>query len=353
MKIAITGDVHLRNRSEYPERFNALENIFSQLLSSNIKTLIIAGDLFDAESQNYSEFDELCKQGKYKEIKLYIIPGNHDPTIKMQHFTSDNIQIFNEPKILQFGESSLNFLFLPYMHDKSMGEIIANYKEKLSDPWILIGHGDYTAGTREPNPYEPGTYMPLTRNDVEYLNPGKVILGHIHKKMDLGKVHYVGSPCGLDINETGRRSFLIIDTISLNVTSVNLDTDFIYFNETLITLPVTNEIEYIKNKLQEIIKKWDLSKSEIPKARIRLKVKGYTSDKNHLNSIIKKELKNFSFYKDEEPDLLEVRMFEEPECIHIIEKVKSEIEEMDLKDVNNFTNNEDILEEALHIILNQ
>lgn len=352
MKIAITGDVHLRNKDDYPERFNALKNIYDQLLSEKIKTLIIAGDLFDAESQNYSEFDNLCKQDKYQQIKLHIIPGNHDPTIRLKYFTSTNIEIYNEPKIQQLGEPPLDFLFLPYMPDKSMGEIIANNKEKLSDRWILIGHGDYTAGIREPNPYEPGIYMPLTRKDVEHSNPSKVILGHIHKKMDLGKVCYVGSPCGLDITETGRRRFLIIDTDSLNISSINVDTDFIYFNENLITLPITNEFEYIKNKLQEIIEKWDLIEGDKPKVRIQLKVKGYTSNKKRLHDILMEKLKDFTFYNDE-PDLTGVSVFDDPERIQIVEKVKTEIEELDWENDDNLTSKEDILEEALHIILNQ
>jgi len=37
------------------------------MITENIKILVIAGDLFDKESQNYSEFDELCKLAKYSD----------------------------------------------------------------------------------------------------------------------------------------------------------------------------------------------------------------------------------------------------------------------------------------------
>lgn len=350
MKIAFTADIHLRSKDEYPERFNALINILDQLLTENINTLIVAGDLFDAKGQNYSEFDDLCKQNRYNNIKIYIIPGNHDLTISSQQFIANNIEILNRPQLLQFDSDSIDLLFIPYMIDKSMGEVIANYRHKLANRWILIGHGDYLGGRRDPNPYEPGIYMPLTRNDLDFYKPNKVILGHIHKKMDLGKIHYVGSPCGLDITETGRRRFIILDTQNLNVTSRVVDTDYIYFNETLITLPISNESGYIKKGLQEIIKKWNLSEKEIPKSKIRLIVKGYSSNKSRLYSIIKEELKDISFYKDENPDLTGVYVFEDPERIQIVEKVKTEIDEMNLNNINNSTK-ADILEEALHIIL--
>ena len=113
-------------------------------------------------------------------------------------------------------------------------------------------------------------------------NPSKVILGHIHKKTGMGKVLYPGSPCGMDINETGKRSFFILDLNDLSITEKTVDTEYIFFNETLIALPTFNEFDYTRNKIKEIVKGFNLSKDEISKARIRLKVKGYTSDKKKL-----------------------------------------------------------------------
>lgn len=356
MKIAVTADLHLKLRKECPERWNALTSIINQMLGEGIKTLIITGDLFDKESQNYSEFDEFCKQIKDKQITFYIIPGNHDSGISPKYFTaSNNIKIFNEPKILQLGEPPLDFFFLPYISDKSMGEIIAKYKDKdtLSERWVLIGHGDYLGSSRLPNPYEPGIYMPLSRTDIDYYKPAKAILGHIHKKMGLGKVFYGGSPCGLDINETGKRSFLILDTNNLDIISKTVDTDYIFFNETIIALPTENEFDFIKNKILDIIKKWGLTESEISKARIRLKIKGYTSDKKQLEAVIKETLTNIAFYNNEEPDLTEVDVFNDPERISIVEKVKEEIEKLERDFGNEQTNKDDILEQALKIVLKE
>jgi len=353
MKIAITADVHLKTKEKSPERWNALSNILDKMLSEDIKTLIIAGDLFNEESQNYSEFDQFCKNKKIidNQIKFYLIPGNHDPSIKQQYFTSGSIGVFSKPEIIKLGEPPVVFLFIPYQPARSMGEVIAEYKESLPKLWILIGHGDYMAGLRDSNPYEPGIYMPFTRNDIQYYNPAEIIVGHIHKKINLGKVYYPGSPCGLDINETGKRSFLILNTGTLEVVEKVIDTDYIFFNETLISLPTTNEFEYMERKIEEIIRKWNINKNEVLKARIRLKIKGYTSDKNKLLEITKKTLKNFTFYNHEEPDLTEVSIFNDPERIVIVEKLINEIEKMEWD--NEITSKEDILEKALHIILKE
>ncbi|MBI3377581.1 MAG: metallophosphoesterase [Nitrospirae bacterium] len=353
MKIAVTADLHLKSREEYLERWNALENIINQMFDEDIKILIIAGDLFNKESQNYSELDEFCKQKKYEQIKFYIIPGNHDSSVSSKYFTADNIEIFNEPKILPLGEPPLYFFFTPYIPDKSMGEIIAKYKDDLSERWVLIGHGDYLEGSRLPNPYEPGIYMPLSRTDIEYYKPAKVVLGHIHKRMELGKVFYAGSPCGLDINETGERSFLIVDTNSINITSKTVDTDYIFFNETLIVLPTEDEFDFIKNKIVGVVERWNLNENEISKAKIRLKVKGYTSDKKQLETVIKATLREIAFYNDEEPDLTEVAVFNDTERISIVEKVKEEIERLEWNFGDERTKRDDMLEQALKIILNE
>jgi DNA repair exonuclease SbcCD nuclease subunit len=354
MKIAITADLHLKSKEKSPERWNALSNIVDKMISEDIKTLIIAGDLFNEESQNYSDFDQFCKTKNIidNQIKFYIIPGNHDPSIKQQYFTSGNISISSKPEIIKLGEPPTVFLFIPYQPARSMGEVIAEYKENLpAKSWMLIGHGDYMAGLRDSNPYEPGIYMPLARNDIQYYNPAGIILGHIHKKMNLGKVYYPGSPCGLDINETGKRSFLILNTGTLELMEKSIDTDYIFFNESLISLPTANEFEYMQRKIEEMIKRWNLNKNEIPGLKIRLKIKGYTSDKNRLLEITKKTLKDFTFYNNEEPDLTEVSIFNDPERIAIVEEFIKEIRKMEWHD--EIVSKEDILEKGLNIILKE
>ena len=103
---------------------------------------------------------------------------------------------------------SRTVLFLPYRHGRSMGEEIEPFANQLVDEdWLLLSHGDWSGGLRKPNPHEPGIYMPLTRKDIELYKPSCIVLGHIHIPMDLPPIHYPGSPCGLDITESGKRRY--------------------------------------------------------------------------------------------------------------------------------------------------
>ncbi|NIR50700.1 hypothetical protein GWO43_19135, partial [candidate division KSB1 bacterium] len=250
MKIAITADVHLTSRKLHPERYHALENILDQMLQEEITTLIVAGDLFDESSRNYDEFDTFCKSSKYSKNKFILIPGNHDVRLNKEFVTAENVEIITEPTVRSFESKGLKLFLLPYKPDKSMGEFIAEKSTELPEnDWVLIGHGDWAEGMREPNPFEPGVYMPLTRTDMETYKPEKVILGHIHKCLDRDKIHYIGSPCGLDITETGRRRFLILDSKTGRLTPKGIDSDYIYFNESFIILPLKNEKTYVKQQI--------------------------------------------------------------------------------------------------------
>ncbi|HOK55780.1 MAG TPA: metallophosphoesterase family protein [bacterium] len=354
MKIAITSDVHLKNCSESPERYNALENIFSKITHKGISELIIAGDLFDKDYNNYSDFDELCK--KYPNVSVSIIPGNHDYKIENRFFAATNIKVITEPQIKEI--DGLPILFLPYNPEKSMDEVIVEFSHRNTFPerWILIGHGDYITINKELNPYEPGFYMPLTAMTVNNYNPAKVILGHIHKHSEFGKVVYPGSPCGLDINETGKRRFLIYDTQSLVLEYETVETDVIYFNETILMYPMDDEISYLKDRFYEIIQKWQLSEDELKKVKLRLFLKGYTKDKNvitqNLVQIVRD--KGIEFYDSSGPDTSELKILKETdrERILLLNKVKIKIENI-VKSIDKrecVSSTDDIMKKVMELI---
>lgn len=351
MKIAITGDVHLTRKSEHPERYNAIENIMDQLIANNIDNLIIAGDLFDADTNNYSEFESFCSAEKFKDLKIIIIPGNHDHRLEQKYFTYSNITILDKPEIIKFGSSNLQVMFLPYQLNETMGEGIARNISKIEDEnWILISHGDYMDGVRVPNPYEPGIYMPLTRKDVEQFKPSKVILGHIHKSMDSPVVYYTGSPCPLHIKETGYRSYLLLDTEELSVERHEIKSNIIYFDDVCIVIPRDDEEKYIEELVESIIENWDLNPDDINRVVMRLKVRGYINNKLELKAVLDRKLSAIKYYNDEEIDLSEVSVPTDLERIDIVNKVMDHIDSLEWEDSQLDPSKEDIKISALKTI---
>ena len=353
MKAAITADVHLTNLN-HPERCHALEDILDKLKKENINTIIIAGDLFNEKVNNYSEFEHIAADNKYKHIMFHVIPGNHDFDVKQKSITSKNVKIYSESTIkkLDHDDSGLWFFFLPYQKDKVMGEVIASTKSQLPpDKWILIGHGDWESGIKTSNPLEPGVYMPLSQKDINEFKPARVFLGHIHKPMDDGRVCYPGSPCGLDITEIGKRRFLVFDTDNGTVEEHQVDTKVIYFSGEILVLPVEDENTYVKEKINEMIKGWNIKQEEKDKVRLRIKVKGYSTNKSDLKEVVTQQYEDYQFYKEEEVDVFEVNdASDNYELEEIVKKTAGKIKKITGKGKFHQLTHDDILFHALKLI---
>lgn len=350
MKIAITGDVHLTVRSKNPERWQTFENILQHLQNEGIRTLIIAGDLFNADYNNYSRFDKLV--AKY-DLQFIIIPGNHDSNLTQRAFTTPNIKIYDEPKIVNFNDNEFPFLFIPYKNKVTMGDKIARLKDSLLDnEWVLISHGDWAENIKAPNPVEPGIYMPLSREDIELYKPKLTILGHIHKPENYkeSEVYYTGSPCGLNIKETGRRRILLLDTENLDINSLPVDPDVLYFDESIIVYPMENEEDYWQAEVQRIKDKWDLSEAEKSKSIIRIQVKGFSSNKRKLKQYLNSEFQEFTFYKNEGVDATAVHDSDDFELMKISEAVTARIKQLELDETEGQPSKNDILFKAIEKI---
>ena len=349
MRIAITADAHLREGGEHPERYNALENIFQQATEENIDKVIIAGDLFDKEYQNYSEFERLC--AKYAGLELLIIPGNHDPNINQDVIVGANIRIFTEPTIEEI--DSISFLFVPYRRHAKMGDDIDQMKSGLNgEGWILVGHGDFHGGVQELNPLEPGTYMPLSRTNVERFSPGTVFLGHIHRSYEpYENVHYAGSPCGLDITETGLRSFLIYDTSTAEVEDKRVvKTDVLYFRESFQIIPRDNEIELLGEQIEERIEAWEIEPSDYEKVQLRLSATGYAKNKSGISEAMQQSFAEFSYYKNEGPDISKLSVSSDELAAKISDQTMKKIEELDWPFGGDQPPMDMVKEEALKVI---
>lgn len=350
MKIAITADLHLTSRERHPERYHALENILDQLVDQKITTLIIAGDLFDASCTTPGEFEESFRNKKYSNIDVIIIPGNHDPAISEGTFSLPNIKFLIKPQMVEIVEG-IPFVFVPYQHDASMGEILA--ESKLTDgldSWVLVGHGDWLAGMQIGNQYEIGTYMPLSGRDLLLYKPQKVFLGHIHSQSDSSIVHYIGSPCAIDPTETGYRTYLVFDSHDWKVSRIIVDTDYIYFNEQITIIPVDSEESYLISELNSRMMKWKVNPTHKGKIHVRVKVKGYSKNRTELVKVIRKLFEPYKFTDDQQPDVSQVKLTSNQNLNKITDLLINKINEMNLHPSVDEASQDEILYEAMNII---
>ena len=249
MKIAITADVHLKSGA--PERLANFAAVLSLLGKKGISTLIVAGDLLDESHKGEAQLDGLLK--KHPKVELLVIPGNHDPRINGAMFAAPNISVFTEPQLKQLG--GMPFLFLPYREGKTMGEALesSGLAGELKGKWALVSHGDY-GRVRRLESGDEGGYYPLTRADLDRFRPSRVLLGHIHAPNELGsEVVFPGSPYPLDINETGQRRLLLLDTKSGGLSEERLLSPPLYAQAEIFVYPCADEAALVEGQLSALL----------------------------------------------------------------------------------------------------
>jgi len=349
MKIAVTADNHIRSRSQNPERLNALADICRQCAGLDVQHIILAGDVLDRNSAAITDVEKVLSS--HAELTFHWLCGNHDAQVSAEMITAQNVHLYTEPAIVELDKGNSPFLLVPYARNNSMGELLQEHTVKLQPGnWHLVSHGDWTGSLSAGNPDEPGIYMPLTRTDIVTFQPAQVFLGHIHKADTHGIVHYAGSPCGLDISETGRRTFLLFDTLDQSVLRIPVDTDILLFDETFLIIPHDDEESLFLESLWQRIDSWQLAEEERTKVRLRIRVKGYSSNREKLASVAREALQGYRWYGEEGPDFNMLLPATDPELGWLAHQTAASVRALDWKSDPDLPSKDEILLAALSVI---
>jgi DNA repair exonuclease SbcCD nuclease subunit len=304
LKIAITADLHLTTLTKNPERYHVLSDILKQCEHNRVQLLIIAGDLFNKTMANYTDFEDVYQRDRPDDLMTVIIPANHDHNLESKQIGADGLVVYHQAVLQPLNDSS-KVLFIPYHANQTMGEAIAPFSDQLrGERWILIGHGDWIDNRNTSDPYEKGSYMPLTRTDLAIYKPELVFLGHIHLAQILDNIYYPGSPCPLNISETGPRYFLLLDTKAGEVTPKRINSVLEYYDEQFVMVPGTDDLELLLQDIHDRVQEWDIKTAETKNIQVRVKINGTAiSDRKEILAGVKKTLEPFSLYRDQDPIL--------------------------------------------------
>jgi DNA repair exonuclease SbcCD nuclease subunit len=342
MRLAVTADLHLRQSK--PERLENLEVLIGQLLSREIRLLIIAGDLFDAADSSYAQLDSLAQ--RFPGMQLLILPGNHDPEVRQDLFASKNIQVFTKPTLKRIDQRL--FLLLPYTEGSTVGESIAGLRESQhlrAHPWILISHGDLTAPRRRENGQERG-YFPLTREDLVRFKPARVILGHIHVPNSTTEdVVYPGSPYPITADEYGQRRILILDTESAALSAFALTNPPLHVRVDIFLIPDGREEEQIRRQLESILSEQDSSE----RISVQTVLKGYTASRQMAQRVVE------TFLSERQIpctgiDLDSLKVNDQENLATLADTVRQRVAQLELRHEDTKDLRQRILEKALQIV---
>lgn len=203
-KILFLGDLHFGARNDNLNYIRHTLMIFKEflmplILNEGIKTIIQVGDIFDRRKYinfltlytYYKEFFDVLKEN---EIKMYVIPGNHDIYYKdtltvnsLQLLLSDyeNIQLIMKPEEIEIYNEK--FLFVPWICNDNYNECLKAIKETTCP--YLVGHFEFEG-------FEMARGIVcthgLSRNDFKKFE--LVISGHFHHRSQIGNILYIGTP---------------------------------------------------------------------------------------------------------------------------------------------------------------
>lgn len=316
-----TADIHLgrpfsnitdfSNDAKIKELYKkAVEKSFLNLIeyaqTKNVDFVLIAGDTFDSDEQDF-ESKLILKEGLKKlesaNIKVFLIGGNHDP-INSYNKNTFNFDENSNIKIVGLNSKSYdNFVIkdennnpIAVIHALSFTESTfkenpTQYFSKAQENLFNIGllHCDLDASKDSP-------YAPCTKNDLDSLNYDYWALGHIHIPTD----KYAGTIQGRNTKETGEHG---IRHIKVENGVINKNTfipiDVIRFEDINIDLSQTHDTTSAVLAIQEKLQSITNSCCEL--FFIRLNLTGYIDYYSEITpefyEIVSEKIKNDSFGK--------------------------------------------------------
>ena len=235
-----------------------------------VDLLLVSGDLYEHSYVRKStiHFINDCF-GKISEVKVFIVPGNHDPNIFNSYYQNyswnDNVYILTKDKPSIFLED-LGVCVYGVGFESFYEENLPLANLKLINPSlinILLAHG--TVDLNIGDSTGSRTYNPLSSSELLALGMDYIALGHFHNRIEAmgnGNIYNPGSPEPLGFDECGDHGiFLCILDKDLDK-GTKLEVEFTKLNKRFyenldISVDGCNSTEQVMDVIKAEIKDYD------------------------------------------------------------------------------------------------
>lgn len=286
MKLLHLGDLHIgksvNDYSMIDDQRYILNQILSIIAEKKADVVVIAGDVYDKSipsEEAVGLFHEFICQLADKQIKTYIISGNHDSDERLNFgsplFETAGIYISSKyegslyRQTIEDDYGVLNIYLLPFVkasqvkhffpeeeidsYDKAVRVVLENAEIKKEERNILVGH-QFVAGKSE-EPKLGGSENAAVQNvgTVEKIGTDcfdmfdYVALGHIHSPQKVGRdtVRYSGSPLKYSLSEIDNEKSVPIVTIGVKG-EVDIE---------LVRLRPVRDMRHLKGRMDQLLDK--------------------------------------------------------------------------------------------------
>jgi UDP-2,3-diacylglucosamine pyrophosphatase LpxH len=230
MQFIHCADVHLDSPlvglENYPEApieqirsatRRAFEHIVQLAIDKQVAFVLIAGDLYDGDQQDYGTALYFARQmARLKDagILVFIVQGNHDAVSKLTKTLKlpDNVYVFpaQSAKTKTIAEHGVVIHGQSFARGDIREDLAAGYPKRIPDLLNIGLLHTCLSGSIGHEPYAPTTLDVLRSKDYQYW-----ALGHVHSRIihspDPWVVH-PGNSQGRHIRETGEKTCELVTT---------------------------------------------------------------------------------------------------------------------------------------------
>lgn len=292
MRFLHCADIHLDSPLRGLERYEgapveevrgatrrAFENLLQHALRERVDFVVIAGDLYDGDWQDFNTglfFAKGMAQLGESGIPVYVLRGNHDAANRqMTHALRlpSNVRLFSHERPQTFKDERLGVA----LHGQSFAsavvleDLAAGYPEALSG---LVNIGVlHTSLTGRPghDPYGPTTEATLRSKGYDYW-----ALGHVHAREIVSRdpwVVYPGNLQGRHIRESGAKGCELVEIEAGRIRSQPLALDVLRWQELSIDVQGAIDLDAVLQKAADSMKA-AVARADSRILGIRLRVHG-------------------------------------------------------------------------------
>ncbi|MEO0127685.1 MAG: metallophosphoesterase [candidate division WOR-3 bacterium] len=293
MQIIHTADLHLTSKD--PSRLKILEWIINKGNEKGVHLLIIAGDLFESDTDSTILRTEVRDIFEKFRAKILLLPGNHDADSYGSNYDyGQNVKQLTNKPFEQLTFNNITIAAVPYQKMR-FSECIMDLTKDVD---VLITHGTLYDLSILPILNEEDTkYMPIYPAEIENL-ARCVLLGHIHSTyIDLTykktKAIYSGAPIALSTKCRSPRKVALVDIDEKNCEIIPIEIDIAPYWQELDYFVFPGNEEIILNRLKQDIQNI-YNKNIFPDIIINGYIEGSETEfKGEVNKIIADLCKNF------------------------------------------------------------
>ncbi|WAA13442.1 metallophosphoesterase family protein [Fervidibacillus halotolerans] len=208
----------------------ALENLVDVSIEESVKFIVIAGDIYDGDWQDYSTglfFNSMMARLRDHGIKVFIIKGNHDAAsqISKRLVLPDNVVEFrtDKPETYKIEDLHVAIHGWSYKEREVWSNMAIQYPDALPGYFNIGLLHTSLEGQAGHERYAPCKRSELIEKGYDYW-----ALGHIHKRQVVSEKPYIifpGNIQGRHIRETGEKgcTLVTVDGRDVTVEHRNLD----------------------------------------------------------------------------------------------------------------------------------